>query len=314
MKKLISSLIFTILILGNSTSYSQSYLMHTVQNGDTYTSIAKEHNVNVGSILSLNNQSKYNIYSGSLIKIKPIQNQKTIFIKIDNKLVYTDQYPYIENSRTFVPIRFIAENLGANVSWNQSSQEAILEYEDKIIRLPIYSSTATINGSSVNLDAPVNIYNSRTFVPIRFVAETFDCSVDWDKHEYIVNIQTQNNSSEDLYWLSRLVEAESQGEPYEGKLAVANVIINRKNSDLFPNNIKDVIFDNKYGIQYTPVVNGKIYNTPSNSSIQAAKQALKGHNNISSCLYFFNPKNSSENWIMLNRTYYKTIQNHDFYL
>ncbi|WFD10988.1 stalk domain-containing protein [Tepidibacter hydrothermalis] len=327
MKKLISSLIFAALLLGNSTSYAQSYLMHTVQTGDTYASIAKEHNTSVDTIRSLNTPSEYDLYSGSLIKIKPVKDQKAISIKVDSKVVSTDQYPYIENSRTFVPIRFIAESLGANVSWDQSSQEAILEYEDKIIRLPIYSSTATINGSSVALDAPVNIYNARTFVPVRFIAETFDCSVDWNGYDYVVDIQTENYSnknivddnvpsysSEDLYWLSRLVHAESQGESYEGKLAVANVIVNRKNSDLFPASIKGVIFDNNYGIQYTPVANGRIYNTPSNDSIQAAKQALEGHNNISTCLYFLNPRKSTNNWIVWNRFYFKTIQNHDFYL
>lgn len=329
MKKLISSLIFVALLLGNSTSYAQSYLMHTVETGDTYASIAKEHNTSVDTILSLNNSSEYDLNTQSLLKIQPIQDQKTISIKIDAKVVSTDQHPYIENSRTFVPIRFIAENLGANVSWDESSQEAILEYEDKTIKLPVYSSTATINGSSVGIDAPVTIYNSRTFVPVRFIAETFDCSVNWDADSYVVDIETesyvpaQNDnvthntpsySIEDLYWLSRLVEAESQGEPYEGKLAVANVIVNRKNSDLFPGSIKAVIFDNNFGIQYTPVANGRIYNTPSNVSIQAAKQALEGHNNISTCLYFLNPDKSTNNWIVWNRSYFKTIQNHDFYL
>ncbi len=329
MKKLISSLIFLALLLGNSTSYAQSYLMHTVQTGDTYASIAKEHNTSVDTIRSLNNDSGYYLYSGSLLKIKPIQNKKTISIKIDGQVVSTDQYPYIENARTFVPIRFIAENLGANVSWNNSSQEAILEYEDKNIKLPVYSSTANINGSFVDLDAPINIYNSRTFVPVRFIAETFNCSVNWDSYNYVVDIKTKGYipshedvvkantpkySSEDLYWLSRLVEAESQGEPYEGQLGVANVIVNRKNSNLFPNNIKGVIFDDNYGIQYTPVANGRIYNTPSNISIQAAKQALEGHNNISTCLYFLNPRKASNNWIVWNRSYYKSIQNHDFYL
>ncbi|CAH2214737.1 stalk domain-containing protein [Tepidibacter aestuarii] len=329
MKKLILSLIFAALLLGNSTSYAQSYLMHTVQTGDTYTSIAKEYNTSIDSIRSLNNISEYNLNSGSLIKIKPIKDQKTISIKIDGKVVYTDQNPYIENSRTFVPIRFISENLGADVSWDEDSQEAILEYEDKNIKLPVYSSTATINESTVYLDAPVNIYNARTFVPVRFVAEAFSCSVNWDSYNYVVDIQTKgyipshentvkpnvpSYSSEDLYWLSRLVEAESQGEPYEGKLAVANVIINRKNSELFPNSIKGVIFDDNYGIQYTPVANGRIYNTPSDASIQATKQALEGHNNISTCLYFLNPRKSTNNWIVWHRSYYKTIQNHDFYL
>lgn len=128
----------------------------------------------------------------------------------------------------------------------------------------------------------------------------------------------QNNETayndEDVYWLSRLIFAESRGESYEGKLAVANTVINRVKSHLYPNNIKDVIFDKKHGVQYEPTSNGTIYNTPDNDSIKAAKQALEGINNIGNCMFFFNPKIAQSTWIADNREFYTIIGNHHFYL
>ena len=120
-----------------------------------------------------------------------------------------------------------------------------------------------------------------------------------------------NYSEEEVYWLSRIVEAEAKGQVYDCKLAVANVIMNRGKSKLFPSTIKGVIFDKTYGVQFSPTVNGAIYNNPSSSSIKAAKEALSGKNNIENCLYFL-PK-SSNSWAAKNRKLYKIIGGQAFY-
>lgn len=121
-------------------------------------------------------------------------------------------------------------------------------------------------------------------------------------------------NEDDVYWLSRIVHAEAQGEAYNGKLAVANTILNRVKSSQFPNTIYGVIFDTKHGVQYTPTVNGAIYNTPGADSVRAAREALSGKSVVGNALYFCNPKTSSNGWIMKNRPYHTTIGNHAFYL
>ncbi|SHJ47470.1 stalk domain-containing protein [Tepidibacter formicigenes] len=323
MKKILSSILCVALLFGNTTSYAQSYIMHTIKSNDTYMKISQQYNKNIYELENLNKNLGNILYEGSLMKIEPLNQEKTISIKVDGNTISTDQDPYLENSRTFVPIRFIAEALDIDeINWDDNTQNAILKNENTTIKLPIHSNKAVINGKEITLDAPTNIYNGRTFVPIRFIAEAFNCNVNWDDKNYTVNINTNKSvqasstayTKEDLYWLSRLVQAEAQGEPYEGKLAVANVIINRKNSSLFPNSIREVIFDQKYGFQYTPVANGEIYNFPSDDSIKAAKEALEGYNNIGNCLYFLNPNTSTNFWIVQNRTFYIQIENHDFYL
>ena len=121
-------------------------------------------------------------------------------------------------------------------------------------------------------------------------------------------------SEEDVYWLSRIVHAEAEGESYEGKVAVADCVLNRVKSNDFPNSVYSVIFDRKYGVQYQPTANGRIYNTPGAESVNAAKAALGGYNNVGKSLYFYNPKKSTNNWIANNRPYYKSIGNHNFHI
>lgn len=99
-----------------------------------------------------------------------------------------------------------------------------------------------------------------------------------------------------------------------GKIAVANVVLNRVKSPLFANNIYDVIFDRNYGVQFTPILNGTIYNTPLGDSVVAAKRALRGENYASESLYFLNPRIATSSWIINNRTFFRRIGNHDFYL
>lgn len=127
--------------------------------------------------------------------------------------------------------------------------------------------------------------------------------------------QSNPNVDEDaVYWLSRIISAESKGESLEGQIAVGNVVLNRVKSPEFPNTIYGVIFDDRWGGQFEPVRNGTIYLEPTAQSVQAAKQCLSGVNNIGNCLYFLAPDLAQNFWIPQNREYVTTIGCHDFYL
>lgn len=125
---------------------------------------------------------------------------------------------------------------------------------------------------------------------------------------------TSTTAATNLYWLSRIIHAEAEAEPYAGKVAVGNVVINRVNSGTFANTIKGVIFEYSQGLpQFSPVADGTIYNTPSAASVQAAKDALAGQRPVGAAQFFFNPDKASGGWIVNNKTFVKTIGNHDFY-
>ncbi len=120
-------------------------------------------------------------------------------------------------------------------------------------------------------------------------------------------------SYEDLYWLSRIISAESRGEPFIGQLAVGTVVINRTRSHYYPDTIYDVIFDRLGGVQFTPASTGSVYREPTESSVLAAKLCLEGFSLDDGILFFFNSKLALGSWITSNRTYTMTVGQHDFY-
>ncbi len=299
--------------------------MYTVRPGDTYYKIAMQHGVPVEKLMDLNNYTDATIFSGQLLKIRPLINNKTVTVNVNGVFIDMDASPYIEKDTVFVPVRFVAEGLGATVNWDNYNQTAIITGNGKSIKLTPGKENIIVDGQSINTGFVTCVYKGRIYVPLRIIAECFGAGLDWNSANYVVSISTDEQNSdnnylsslyseEDLYWLSKIVEAEAIGEPYEGKLAVANVVINRKNSSEFPDSIKDVIFDPSYGYQFTPVKNGSIYNEPSESSIRAAKEALSGNNNIGSSLYFLNPVKSGHTWIQASRELFGVIGGHHFYL
>ena len=119
--------------------------------------------------------------------------------------------------------------------------------------------------------------------------------------------------SDEVYWLSRIISAESRGEPLIGQIAVGNVILNRVRSKSFPNTIWGVIFDKKYGVQFSPTADGTIYNAPVYTATLAAKICLEGYSVSDSILYFLAPRYAQSSWIQKNRPYAFTVKNHEFY-
>ena len=95
---------------------------------------------------------------------------------------WTDAAPFIdENSRTMVPLRAVAEALGLSVSWDGGKREAVFTDGTKTIRFPIGSSAAvTGDGGTVQMDTAAVIVNDRTYAPVRYLAEYFGFTVDWD--------------------------------------------------------------------------------------------------------------------------------------
>ena len=114
--------------------------------------------------------------------------------------------------------------------------------------------------------------------------------------------------SADHRLLAKLVYAEARGEPYKGQVAVAAVVLNRVKSASFPNTISGVIYQRN---AFTCVNNGSINNTPDSSCIRAALDALNGWDPTGGCLYYYNPKTATDDWIR-TRTVQTVIGRHSF--
>lgn len=114
----------------------------------------------------------------------PTYAANNIQINVDGVAVLSDVKPEIGNNRTMVPLRVVSESLGAEVQWLNS--EIILTKDNMQVKLKPNSNTVIKNGQTVLLDVKPYTKNGRTFVPIRFIAETFDCHVNYKNSTVMV--------------------------------------------------------------------------------------------------------------------------------
>lgn len=108
-------------------------------------------------------------------------SSSTIQIFLDGKKIVPDVPPLIQQDTTLVPLRTIAEQLGADVSWNQKEQKVTVQNNDKSIELFIGKTTAAVNGSSYLLQTAPVLVQSTTMLPLRFVSEQLGMTVSWDQ-------------------------------------------------------------------------------------------------------------------------------------
>ncbi|MCK8817705.1 cell wall hydrolase [Natroniella sulfidigena] len=116
-------------------------------------------------------------------------------------------------------------------------------------------------------------------------------------------------NNNDLEWLARAVHGEARGEPYDGQVAVAAVILNRVQDDEFPDDIYDVIYQPG---QFAAVDDGQINLTPNDTSYQAAKEALSGRDPSLGALFFYNPRTARTLWWLTSRETTVQIGDHVF--
>ena len=120
---------------------------------------------------------------------------KDITVKVNDTVIrFPDQKPIVQNERILVPIRFVAEALGYDVDWNEKDNTAVID-DGKIV-LYIGTNKAKINGKSVTLDVASTVVRDRTMVPLRVIAETLDCSVDWIGETKTILINQKKNGRE----------------------------------------------------------------------------------------------------------------------
>ncbi|HWP95772.1 MAG TPA: stalk domain-containing protein [Syntrophomonadaceae bacterium] len=125
------------------------------------------------------------------------QSLTGITILIDGKALESDTAPMVVGGRTLVPLRAIFEALGANVEWDGESQTIHCIKDQTSITLQIDNNEAKINDKPTTLDTPATISNDRTYVPLRFVAESLGAAVTWvaDTEEIYITSPDDNTST-----------------------------------------------------------------------------------------------------------------------
>ena len=111
-----------------------------------------------------------------------------IKIYINGEQITPDTNPIILDSRTMVPIRAIAEKLGYSVNWFSDTETISMQNGSDLIQLSIDSKSMYHNSYNIILDVAPLIYDSRTYLPVRAVAEAMGCNVDWNDSERAIYI------------------------------------------------------------------------------------------------------------------------------
>lgn len=173
-------------------------------------------------------------------------------ILMNGKITSTDSPSFVHDNRTLVPIRFIEESYGAEVTWIQGTQSVMVEYGKDTIKLTIDSNIAVINGEKRILDKgsiPRLVTfagnDTRTMVPLRFLAEALGFEVGWDEENGLPFI-----SSKEEVKPTKPVESESEIQSN----IISKIDVNKGSTD-----INKIIIESDKGLNYeTAILEGNL--------------------------------------------------------
>jgi hypothetical protein len=164
----------------NPADYSFSYSLQLATAG--------LNSIEVIAVDLAGNQTTAGIPVNYIPKTKIVLQVGNSVALINDKTVKLDASPKIVKDRTLVPLRFIAEAFGADVQWNSVFKLVIIKLQDKEIILQIGTSYASVGDKKYTLDTAPIIDKGYTLVPIRFIAEALNSSVEWDSTTKTVTI------------------------------------------------------------------------------------------------------------------------------
>lgn len=227
------------------------------------------------------------------------------------------------NGVPYVAIRAFVEGIGAaKVTYSSASRTITLTGNGHNVSVSDGAYALYADGRVLFSSSPsVILSDGRMYVPASVLARALSLSATVTDTGAVrmsgtarpITPGAKYYAEDAVYWLSRIISAESKGESLIGQISVGNVVLNRVRSADFPNTIYGVIFDRKYGVQFSPISNGTIYDAPTATSILAAKICLDGFTVSDDVLYFLRPSASTSSWIVRTRPYKFTIGNHYFF-
>lgn len=245
-----------------------------------------------------------------------------IDIEVNGHFIRCEEKPIIISGTTYIPLRAFSDAVGGSISWDEANRVAVMEKDGHSFSFDPDENRCLIDGAAT--DYGVVLYEDLTFIPVRVVSETLGYDVMWDDFYLTVKITAPNTeipedcrdysyTYEDMLYLGKITRIESGYEPFRVKLGVAGVVMNRVASSQFPNTVKGVIFDTRYGVQFPPVHTDKINVTPTKDTMIAAKCALFGIRNIGNSLYFVDTNVASKSWAHNNRPFHAAFDGMSFY-
>ena len=230
-------------------------------------------------------------------------------------------YSYVVNDTAYFSIPDFCSMISYDCTiTKQDSTEVTYEAAGASMTLTVNGTSFWANGRYITVKNGTPALDGKLLVPVDVLQKLFGAEVSYDAANAAVNVNTATKQlledgdsfygRQDLYWLSRIIYAEANGQPFDGMIGVGNVVLNRVASARFPGSVEGVVFEPG---QFTPVDNGSIYNEPSEQAVLAAKMCLEGVNTVGNSLFFLNPSIADASWFNSALAYVTTIGGHAFY-
>lgn len=311
-KKFLISLIMIIglLLLNVMVSYGFSYY---VQPGDSLYTIAARYGTTVSSLMQTNGLWSPGISPGQALKITSGSSSSTA------SSVY--------NVRPGDTLYLIAQRYGVSIDTIKQTNHlssVYLNVGERILIPNVTSGSSSGNNYQVKAGDTLFLIAKRNGIALNQLLQANHLNQNTAIYPgQVLQIPVVTNtgfsanhislSQSDLDLLARLVTAESDGEPYEGQVAVAATILNRLSDPRYPKTVPGIIYQIDNGIyQYSPVLDGRINNPASSNAYRAVNDALSGWDPSKGANGFYNPAKTTSQWVR-SQPVSAAIGNHVFF-
>lgn len=200
-------------VLGHSQIVSDKYIpIEFIAKDDISVLLHKnvDSSKNLEFIFNNDNINKDTLNNGeikSIVKFKDGTEMEVIMIAKrgisifleDKPIIFDETIPFIKDGTTLIPLRKMAESLGAEIEWDQATKTIMVKKDERVITLTIDSKVANVDGKAVDLIVSPIIVQSTTMVPAKLIAESLGMLIEWDNDNRAVKIfrKTEEISQED---------------------------------------------------------------------------------------------------------------------
>jgi LysM repeat protein len=297
---------------------ANDYVVYYVQSGDSLYKIAMKYNITIQAIKTANNLNTNTLLIGQRLYL-PLPDKETDQYeepddssKPEIKVYYVKSGDslYLIAHRYFTTISAIKEINNLQSDYLYIGQKLYIPvpevdfdflltyYVERYDNLTRIARKFNIKEEEIrlvnNLQNDALYIGQKLSIPISVPDEDL-------RREFIINEDEYN-------LLTRAVHSEARGEPFIGQVAVAAVILNRVQHDLFPDTVRGVIFQ---PWQFSSVDDGQFWLEPGQMAYLASRAALKGWDPTKGAIYYYNPDTAESEWVFYRNVIIK-IGDHYF--
>lgn len=241
---------------------------------------------------------------------------------IDGEPAPVETNRYLKGDLTYVALAPTVQAIDptAQVDWNSASGTVTVTSQNLKMTATVGQLYVVANGRYLYIQDGVQLNaEGRVVVPLNVITKAMDAKLSWDSATDTIYVQRGSGAilsgdqfykQDDLFWLSRVIYAESGNQSLKGQMAVGNVVLNRVESPIFPNNIQMVLSQRN---QFSTWLGGSLANrVPTESCIIAAKLVMDGGvvEETRGALFF---DSLTYSWAARHKTYVATLGGHKFY-